>query len=173
MNIKSIIETIPNWPKPGVNFLDITPILADPEAFAYCTQWIVSEIHRIGATSVVAVESRGFVFGAPAARYTNIPLILVRKAGKLPGNTYSVTYDTEYSTDTLEIKSNAIPGIKPIIIDDLLATGGTIMATANLLRKNFNRFDITALSIINLNFLPGHRNLQNNNIKFSSLVNYD
>ena len=173
MNLKKIIETVPNWPKPGVNFLDITPVLANPEAFAYCTSWLVNQIHNIGATSVVAIESRGFIFGAPAARLANIPLIIVRKPNKLPGDTYSITYDTEYSTDTLAIKTNANPGIKPIIIDDLLATGGTIIATANLLRKNFDKFDITAASIINLSFLPGEENLRNNNIKYSCLETYE
>lgn len=173
MNLKKIIETVPNWPKTGVNFLDITPVLATPEAFAYCTSWLVKEIHRIGATSVIAVESRGFIFGATAARLANVPLIIVRKPGKLPGNIYSITYNTEYSTDTLEIKANSCPGIKPIIVDDLLATGGTVIATANLLRKNFNQTDLTAATIINLAFLPGSKNLESNNIKFSCLETYE
>jgi adenine phosphoribosyltransferase len=173
MNLKQFITSVPNWPKPGVNFLDITPLLENPAAFDYCTEWLVDQIRNTGATSVVAVESRGFIFGSAAARLAQVPLVLVRKAGKLPGDVYNVTYDTEYSTDTLEIKTTANPGTDPLVIDDLLATGGTFIAVNNLLRQNFNVSTVSAASIINLAFLPGAVNLTNNNIAYVSLETYE
>jgi adenine phosphoribosyltransferase len=172
MNLKSIIPVVPNWPKPGVNFLDITPILENSDAFAYCTDQIVKHIHSVNATSIVAVESRGFPFAAAAAHVSRLPMVLARKPNKLPGAVYQQSYDTEYSADSIEIKQNAQVGSCPIIIDDLLATGGTIVAVTKLLRKNFAVDQVTATVVINLKFLPGHDVLATNSIKLFSLEEY-
>ena len=172
MNLKSIIPVVPNWPKPGVNFLDITPILENSDAFAYCTNQIVKHIHSVNATSIVAVESRGFPFAAAAAHVSRLPMVLARKPNKLPGAVYQQSYNTEYSTDTIEIKQTALVGPRPIIIDDLLATGGTIVAVTKLLRKNFTIDQVTAAVVINLKFLPGHDVLATNSIKLFSLEEY-
>lgn len=172
MNLKSIIPVVPNWPKTGVNFLDITPILENSDAFAYCTDQIVKQIHNVNATSIIAVESRGFPFAAAAAHVSRLPMVLARKPNKLPGDVYQQSYNTEYSTDTIEIKQTAQVGLQPIIIDDLLATGGTILAVAELLRKNFTVDQVTAAVAINLKFLPGHEVLATNSIKLFSLEDY-
>lgn len=173
MDLKSIIPSIKNWPKEGVDFLDITPVLENPEAFAHCTKWLVEEIKRSNATSLIAVESRGFPFAAAAAAIAQIPLILARKPGKLPGDVYTQTYDTEYSTDAVELKQTAPVGLRPMIIDDLLATGGTIHAVSLLLKQNFTVTDIFAAVIINLQFLPGSVVLESNHITLSALETYE
>ena len=173
MDLKKLIPVIPDWPKAGVDFLDVTALLEDPAAFSYCTSWLVENIHQIGATSLIAVESRGFPFAAAAARLAHIPLILARKAGKLPGKVYSESYTTEYSTDTIEIKAGSHPGTHPIIVDDLLATGGTVTAVARLLRKNFKTDNVFAATVINLQFLSGTSVLALNNINYTSLVTYE
>ena len=172
MNLKSIIPVVPNWPKPGVNFLDITPILENSNAFSYCTEQIVKHIHSVNATSIVAVESRGFPFAAAAAHVSGLPMVLARKPNKLPGAVYQQSYNTEYSTDAIEIKQTAQVGSRPIIIDDLLATGGTIVAVAKLLRKNFTVDQVTAAVVIDLKFLSGHDVLDTNSIKLFSLEEY-
>jgi len=172
MNLKSIIPVVPNWPKPGVNFLDITPIFENSDAFSYCTGQIVKYIHSVDATSIVAVESRGFPFAAAAAHVSGLPMVLARKPNKLPGAVYQQSYVTEYSTDAIEIKQTAQVGSRPIVIDDLLATGGTILAVAELLRKNFTVNQITAAVVINLKFLPGHEVLAKNAITLFSLEEY-
>jgi adenine phosphoribosyltransferase len=172
MNLKLIIPVVPNWPKPGVDFLDITPILENPDTFAYCTEQIVNYIRSVDATSIVAVESRGFPFAAAAAHVSGLPMLLARKPNKLPGAVYQQSYETEYSTDTIEIKQTAQVGLRPIIIDDLLATGGTILAVAELLRKNFTVDQVAAAVVINLKFLPGHAVLTTNSIRLFSLEDY-
>lgn len=172
MNLKSIIPTVPNWPKPGVNFLDITPVLENPLAFAYCTEWLIKCVQYTGATSLVALESRGFPFAAAVAYATNLPLVLARKFGKLPGPVYQKTYTTEYSKDSVEIKQLSPVGTCPLVIDDLLATGGTIQAVSELLISNFAVDTVSAAVIVNLKFLPGADVLNQNSIKLFSLEDY-
>ena len=170
MNLKNIITETPDWPTEGVNFLDITPILENPVVFDYCIDRFVDAAQT--ATSIVAIESRGFPIGAVVANRLGIPLILVRKPGKLPGAVYSESYTTEYSTDNLEIKQTADVGTDPMIIDDLLATGGTVNAVVTLLKKNFNPTKVTCGVIINLSFLPGQQLLRDNQIDLTSLETY-
>ena len=170
MNLKSIITETPDWPTAGVNFLDITPILENPAVFDYCVDQFVGVAKT--ATSIVAVESRGFPLGAVIANRLSIPLILVRKPNKLPRPVYTESYTTEYSTDTLEIKQSADVGSHPIIIDDLLATGGTVRAVVELLKKNFNPTQIACGVIINLSFLPGEQLLKDHQVNLMSLETY-
>jgi adenine phosphoribosyltransferase len=173
MNILDHVPIVPDWPKPGINFFDVTGILAEPAAFDYCCGWLEHQAHWYNASSLVAVESRGFVFAAPVARQLGLPLVLVRKRGKLPGNTIQHTYQTEYSTDTIEMHPHAAIGSAPLIVDDLLATGGTIMATADLIRSHWAATKISAAVIINLQNLPGASALTQHNIMWEGLVNVD
>ena len=170
MNLKNIITETANWPRTGVNFLDITPILENPSVFDWCIDQFVSVSGS--ATSIVAVESRGFPLGAVVANRLGIPLVLVRKPGKLPGAVYSESYATEYSTDTVEIKQSANVGTHPMIIDDLLATGGTVNAVVTLLKNNFDPIRISCGVIINLSFLPGEQLLRLNQVDLTSLETY-
>lgn len=173
MNIIQHVPVVPDWPKSGINFFDITGILANPEAFDYCCGWLEFQAHQTNASCLVAVESRGFVFAAPVARQLSLPLILVRKSGKLPGTVISHSYQTEYSTDTIEMQPHADIGSCPLIVDDLLATGGTIMATADLIRSHWRNTVISAAVIINLQNLPGGSALTQHNINWQALVNTD
>ena len=159
LDLKSQIPTFTDWPRPGVNFLDVGALLASPELMQQITQWfaLTAEIHR--ATSLVAVESRGFLFAAPASVYAKVPLILARKPGKLPGECVSFRYDTEYSTDCLEIQQHAPVGTRPLIIDDVLATGGTACAVANMLANNWDTESVAVSTLIELGFLSGRQRL--------------
>lgn len=172
MDLKSYIPVIPNWPHPGVNFLDIGGILKDPKAFSFCVRKLIKSVANRDITSVVAIESRGFMFAGAVCAQTATPLYLARKAGKLPGNRYSYTYQTEYSTDTIELQKNCDLGPRPLIIDDLLATGGTITAVSKLIKENFDIEKLAAAVVVNLEFLPGHQLLKNNNIELDYLVGY-
>ena len=167
--LKKQIPIHKDWPKPGVNFIDINGILTNPAAFDECVNWLKKTIWKHGATSIVAIESRGFIFGSSVAAQLKLPLILVRKPNKLPGELKTITYDTEYSTDSLSIQANAPIGKNPFIIDDLLATGGTILAVKKLLDID----KVNAAVIIHLSFLSGHKLLTDNNISCESLIQYD
>lgn len=173
MNLKNYIPVVLDWPKPGVNFLDITGLLNEPTAFNYSVNQLSLLVKQSGASSIVAVESRGFIFASPVAKSLGLPLIIVRKPNKLPGDVYTVTYTTEYSTDSLSIKANAPVGVTPFIVDDLLATGGTILATSRLLRDHFTVESISAGAIIGLDFLPGRSQLTANNISVNTVINYE
>lgn len=172
MNLKSIIPVIANWPRPGVNFLDITAVLENPAAFAYCVDWLTDTARQHQATSLVAVESRGFPFAAAAAKILNIPLVLARKPNKLPGAVFAQSYRTEYSTDTIEIKQSSPVGTRPLIVDDLLATGGTMAAVSDLLNTNFGVVHVAGAVIVDLKFLAGHQLLNNRNIEVFALETY-
>jgi len=170
MNLKNIITETANWPTEGINFLDITPILENPAVFDYCVDQFIALAKS--ATSIVAVESRGFPLGAVLANRLSIPLVLVRKPNKLPRPVYSESYVTEYSTDTLEIKQSSNIGTHPLIIDDLLATGGTVNAVVTLLKKNFNPVQVSCGVIVNLSFLPGEQLLRDLQVEVMSLATY-
>ncbi len=136
MNLKDYIATIPDYPKEGILFRDITPLMADGPAFAYATQQIVDYAREVGAELVVGPEARGFIIGCPVAYAMEIGFAPVRKPKKLPREVIEVEYEKEYGTDILTMHRDAIsPGQKVIIIDDLLATGGTIEATIKLVEK--------------------------------------
>jgi adenine phosphoribosyltransferase len=172
MKLRSLITETPNWPKDGINFLDITPILENPRAFIHCVNQFANYAKDNQVTSLVAVESRGFPFAAGIANEIRLPLVLARKPNKLPRPVYSHSYVTEYSTDTIEIKESAHVGNRPLIIDDLLATGGTANAVAELLKNNFNISQIFCGVVINLSFLPGAELLKQNQIELKCLETY-
>ena len=136
MDLNEHIRAIPDFPTPGILFRDITPLLAHPEAFKYAVDMLAERFESEPFDSVVAVEARGFVFAAPMAYRLGVPFIPVRKAGKLPFDTHSATYALEYGSDSLEIHVDAIgEGSRALIVDDLLATGGTAAATARLVER--------------------------------------
>ena len=134
--LKQKIRTIPNFPKPGILFRDITTLLADPEAFNSVIDLFVEHYQEEQIDIVVGIESRGFIVGAPLALRLGKGFIPVRKAGKLPGPTHGVEYDLEYATDLVEVHKDAIKsGSKVLMVDDLLATGGTMEGSSRLIEK--------------------------------------
>ena len=170
-NLDEVIRKIPDFPKPGVLFYDITSIMMEPEAFKWVIDKMV-EIYRdqsIGA--IAAVESRGFIFGAPLAEKLGIPLILIRKSGKLPGDTIRTSYKLEYGEAEIEIHIADIPkGENVLIVDDLLATGGTLKAAAELLVEGGAKVT-DVFCVIGLPFLNYDKIL--NKLKITTLINYN
>lgn len=135
-DLKKKIRTIPDFPKPGILFRDITTLLADPQAFDTVIDRFVEYYQEERIDLLVGIESRGFIIGAPLALRLGKGFIPVRKAGKLPGPTHGVEYDLEYGTDLVEVHQDAIPsGSKVLMVDDLLATGGTMEGSARLIEK--------------------------------------
>ncbi|GAB4343885.1 MAG: adenine phosphoribosyltransferase [Candidatus Abyssubacteria bacterium] len=158
--LKEIIRSIPNFPKAGILFRDITTLLKDREAFAEAIETLAARHKSKGISKVVGMESRGFILGAPMAYLLGAGFVPVRKKGKLPAETFSATYQLEYGTDHLEIHKDAIePGENVLIVDDLLATGGTAAATLDLL-SNF-KVTISGLEfLIELTDLNGRDKLK-------------
>lgn len=171
MDLKSIFRQVPNFPKPGINFIDITTLLSDPKAFAWTIEALAEPYQGKKIDKIVAIESRGFIFGAPLALRLNAGLAIARKPGKLPADTYSHTYDLEYGQDTIEIHKDAVSeGDNVVVIDDLLATGGTVQAAIELL-KNFN-CRIEGISfVVELTFIGGRKKLEPHPIH--SLTEFD
>ncbi len=158
-DIKSFIRTIPDFPEKGILFRDITTLLEKPDAFRYVTN-IFKENIPSAVNKLVAVESRGFIFGAPLSLEKGIGFIPVRKGGKLPGATVKVEYALEYGTDILEIHKDSIKkGDKVVLIDDLLATGGTALASCQLIEKCGGKVE-KILFLIELDELAGRKKLE-------------
>jgi adenine phosphoribosyltransferase len=152
-NLDEAIRKVPDFPKPGILFYDITSVLIDPQAFAYCIDAMVTMYKDQALDAVAAVESRGFLFAAPFAGRLGLPLILVRKKGKLPGKTIARTYSLEYGEAEIEMHEADIPqGGRVLIVDDLIATGGTIRAAADLLIQGGAR-PVGVFGVIGLPFL--------------------
>lgn len=171
--IKSSIKSIPNYPKEGIIFRDITSLVEVPDAFKATIDLIVAQYEKKGITKVIGTESRGFIFGAPVALALGIPFILVRKPGKLPREIISQSYQLEYGEDTLEIHTDAIQsGDNVLIIDDLLATGGTVEATVKLVQRLGGEVKNAAF-VINLPELGGEERLHNLGVEPFSLVNFE
>ena len=130
------IRTIPDFPQPGIVFRDITTLLQDAAAFSASIDAMTAPLRGLKADAVIGIESRGFIFGAPIAKELGIGFVPVRKLGKLPGETISIEYDLEYGTNVLQIHRDALrPGARVIIVDDVLATGGTIAGTLKLVEQ--------------------------------------
>lgn len=160
MDLRQFIRDVPNFPKEGILFFDITPLLAAPQAFRYAVDAMAERFQDLGASKIVAAEARGFLFGAPLAYKMNLGFVPVRKPGKLPYKTTSVTYDLEYGTDTLCMHEDAVrPGDKVLIIDDLLATGGTCNGMIKLVQQSGG--DVSGIGfLIELGFLDGTTKLE-------------
>jgi adenine phosphoribosyltransferase len=158
-DLKAAIRDIPDFPKPGILFKDITPILQDPALFKYAMSLFAEQIKGKGITKVAAIDARGFFFGGVLCERLGLGLVPIRKAGKLPYKTYEESYDLEYGSATLAIHQDAFePGDRVVMIDDLLATGGTAAASARLIKKAGGDL-VQAQFLIELAFLNGREKL--------------
>jgi adenine phosphoribosyltransferase len=170
--LKETIKSVPDYPKPGILFRDVTSLLEDPRAFAITIDLFIERFRDRGITKVVGTEARGFLFGAPVALGLGVGFVPVRKPGKLPRETFSETYDLEYGSDQLELHRDAIkPGDVVLVVDDLLATGGTIEATVKLIRRAGGEVKDAAF-VINLFDLNGETRLNALGIECYSLVSF-
>jgi len=172
--VKKLIGVVPDFPKKGVSFLDISPLLLNPRSL-YHVIADMSSLAQSDCDKIGGFDSRGFLFGTPMALRMNRPFFPIRKAGKLPGECVKVTYDLEYGTDSLEIQKHAInPGDKVILVDDVLATGGTMLAGINAVEK-LGGIVVRCIVLINLAFLPGYERVcAGRHPSFvKALVNYD
>jgi adenine phosphoribosyltransferase len=159
MDLSEYIRDVPDFPEPGIVFKDITPLLGDVKAFDYAISQLVERYKDTDFDAVVAVESRGFLFGAPLARELGKFIVPVRKPGKLPAATLSTEYKLEYGSNTMEIHADSLAqGQKVLIMDDLLATGGTLAATARLVEMAGGVVSEIGV-VIELTFLDGRKNL--------------
>ena len=170
-DLKKLIREVPDFPKPGILFYDITTLLQDPEGFAALTEQLVSRCGAFRPDTVVGIEARGFIFGPLLAARLGTGFVPVRKPGKLPAATDQITYDLEYGQDTLQIHRDAIrPGQRVLVADDLLATGGTAAATCRLVEQSGG--EVAGLVfVVELTFLEGRKKLADYDIV--SLVEYD
>ena len=136
MNLIDHIEIVPDFPKEGINFYDIQSLLKKPEIWSIIIEGLTQQVKAVNADIIVGIESRGFLTGVPVAQALSLPFGMIRKKGKLPGEVVGQEYALEYGTDTIEVKKDLIQsGMRVAILDDLLATGGTMKATADLVRK--------------------------------------
>jgi adenine phosphoribosyltransferase len=168
--IKSQIRNIPNYPKAGIQFKDITTVLKEPEMFAYIVDAIASLYLKNGITKVVCIESRGFIFGGAIAARLGAGFVPIRKPGKLPAETLSKTYQLEYGTDSIEIHKDALTTDDIVLLhDDLMATGGTSLAAISLI-NNFDVKKIYVNFLCELDFLNGREVLKDYEI--TSLIHF-
>ncbi len=171
MNLRDTIRVIPDFPKDGISFKDITTLLRNADALRYTVEQMAEYARVREVDVIVGVESRGFILGAPLAYELGMGLALIRKSGKLPGNVLTVEYDLEYGSDALEIHRDALdPGNRVLIVDDLLATGGTVGAAAELVEKVGAEIAGFAF-LMELTFLEGRLRLPNYDIL--TLVQYE
>lgn len=174
-DLKQAIRTVPDFPIPGIQFRDITSLIENPLAFNKALVDLTNLSMK--ATKIVGIESRGFVFGAPIARDCDLPFIMARKPGKLPNETYKRDFDLEYGSTSLEIQKNTdiVPEDKVVIIDDLIATGGTAIACADLIHENFNvpKNQITVLAVIDLTDLGGFAKITEQGYNAGALIEYE
>lgn len=171
MNLEEKIRNVQDFPKPGIGFKDITTLIADGEAFRYTVNKMADHLRNLGVDAIVGPEARGFIFGTPVAYELGIGFIPIRKPGKLPAEVESFEYDLEYGSDILEIHKDAIrPGMKIAIVDDLLATGGTVSAAVKLVEK-LGAQVVGLEFLIELTFLKGRDKLDG--YRVNTLVEYD
>jgi adenine phosphoribosyltransferase len=170
VDLRTYIRDIPDFPKPGILFRDITPLLKEPSAFQYALDRLAEPYTAAKVDIIVGIESRGFIFGAPLSTRLDAGFVPVRKMGKLPSETIAADYALEYGTNTIEMHRDAIlPGQRVLIVDDLLATGGTVMATAQLVEQLGG--EVIGMSfLIELAFLRGRDKLPKYNIH--TLIEY-
>jgi len=163
--LRAAIRDVPDYPRPGILFKDITPLLAQPESFRSALEQLLERAAELRPERVVAIESRGFILGAALADRLGVGFVPVRKKGKLPWKRVGCTYDLEYGTDTVEMHEDALrPGERALIVDDVIATGGTARAAGALVRKLDARV-AGYLFLIELSFLNGRRLLEGDEVR--------
>ena len=172
--LRSLIRTVPDWPKPGIRFYDICSIIEHPAAFA----WTVEQFHSLcrthGTQAIVSPDARGFLWGAPVALLSGLPLHLARKPGKLPGQVVTRSYTYEYATASISMQAGCfLEGQRVLLLDDVLATGGTALAIVDLLTAHFkvDPGDILLAAVLNLKFLPGESLLLKRGVRVETLLN--
>ena len=170
MDLKDHIRSIPDFPKPGILFYDISTLLAHPKAWQATVERMAEAVRPAKPDLLIGIESRGFLVAAPLAYAIGCGFAMVRKKGKLPGAPARFTYDLEYGTDTIEMQADAIaPGQRVLVVDDLLATGGTFDAAINLVRQQGGEV-VGAACIIELTFLNGRSRLP---VPVTAMISYD
>ena len=176
LDLKKHIRDVEDFPIPGIKFRDITSLIETPEPFRKTCKELTKMTESFNADLVVSIESRGFIFAGTIARDLGLPFVLARKPGKLPNETYKKSFDLEYGSTSIEIQKNTQinPNDKIVIVDDLVATGGTAIACAELLSENFNvkNSNILILSIINLEDLGGRKLIQEKGFLIETIVDY-
>jgi adenine phosphoribosyltransferase len=170
MDLKQHIRSVPDFPKPGILFYDISTLLANAAAWQETVRRLSAAVAQHRPDMLAGIESRGFLVTAPLAYQLGLGFIMVRKKGKLPGSTVPYTYDLEYGSDTLEVQSDAVrPGQRVVLLDDLLATGGTMRAAAALLRKVGAQV-VGAAVLVELAFLNGRSKID---LPLTALMSYE
>ena len=173
INLKSLVRTIPDYPKKGILFRDITTLIEHPEGFKESVERMASACRGLGITHVAGIEARGFIFGAGVAISLGVGFVPVRKSGKLPGETIGQNYALEYGVDTIEIHADVVePGDNVLLVDDLIATGGTAHAAVNLLRRTGATVDHAAF-VIDLPDLHGADKLRAEKVNVSALISFE
>jgi adenine phosphoribosyltransferase len=171
IDLSKYIREIPDWPQKGILFRDIMPLLADPKAFPAAIDKLSAGFIDKGSEYVAAVEARGFIFGSAVAEKLGAGFVPIRKIGKLPWQTESITYDLEYGTDTLEIHRDVFnSGAKVLMVDDLLATGGTMAAACKLVEKTGGKV-VGIVFLIALTALGGRRKISDYDVR--SIISFD
>ena len=171
--VKEHVRIVPNFPKEGIMFLDITTAVKDAKAMQIMIDFLEEQLKEEKVDYIAGIESRGFIFGAALAYKMNVGFIPIRKPNKLPAKTVKESYSLEYGTDTIEMHADALkPGDRVVIIDDLLATGGTAVAASNLIKK-VGAEVVASAFIIELNPLKGREKIESNGVKVISMLNYD
>ncbi len=171
--IRNTIRAIPNWPSPGVTFRDIMPLLQDPKMFHKLVESFVQRYQAMNITAVAAIDARGFILGAPIAYELGLSLVTVRKKGKLPYDTIEQNYDLEYGSATIELHTDAVSsGDQVVVIDDLIATGGTMLAACKLITR-LGAEVVEAASIIDLPDLKGSHKLRQAGFNVFSICEFE
>jgi len=170
MDLKDHIRSVPDFPKPGILFYDISTLLAHPAAWKYCIAQLTEIVAPLEPDLLFGIESRGFLTSAPLALQLGCGFSMIRKKGKLPGEVVELSYDLEYGSDTIAIQADAVkPGQRVVILDDLLATGGTMAASVDLVEK-VGGVVVACVCVIELSFLEGRNKIQK---PFHTLISYD
>lgn len=172
-SIRGAIRTVPDWPQPGIQFRDITPVLQDRTLFRKLVDAFVHRYHDAQLDAVVGIDARGFIVGAPLAYELNAGFVPVRKKGKLPGETVSQEYELEYGSATVELQQDALkPGSRVVLIDDLIATGGTMLAAARLLQRMEAEI-VEVAAMVDLPDLGGSQRLRDEGFRVYTMCTFE